>query len=111
MPFLVFWMMEWCVTDVAATPFGLGSIGGLPGLDGLGFGSNNFMELQQNMQRELLRNPDMLRQLMDNPLVQQIMGDPSNMRQLILSNPQMQELIEVKKTLLLRPLYLSNYST
>lgn len=93
------------LTDVAATPFGLGSIGGLPGLDGLGFGSNNFMELQQNMQRELLRNPDMLRQLMDNPLVQQIMGDPSNMRQLILSNPQMQELIEVKKTLFLLPHY------
>lgn len=59
-------------------------------------GSNSFVEMQQSMQRELLRNPDMLRQVMDNPIVQQIMGDPNNMRQLILSNPQMQELIEVK---------------
>uniref|UniRef100_A0A1B6F189 UBA domain-containing protein n=3 Tax=Cuerna arida TaxID=1464854 RepID=A0A1B6F189_9HEMI len=31
---------------------------------------------------------------MDNPLVQQIMGDPQNMRQLIMANPQMQELME-----------------
>lgn len=81
--------------DVSATPFGLGSLGGLGGLEALGLGSANFMELQQRMQRELLTNPDMLRQVMDNPLVQQLMNDPNNMRQLILSNPQMQELIEV----------------
>jgi len=80
--------------DVAATPFGLGGLGGLGGLEALGMGSGSLLEMQQNMQRELLRNPDMLRTLMDNPLVQQIMGDPNNMRQLILSNPQMQELIE-----------------
>lgn len=82
-------------TDVSATPFGLGSLGGLGGLESLGMGSGNFMELQQTMQREMLRNPDMLQQVMDNPLVQQIMSDPNNMRQLLLSNPQMQELIEV----------------
>ena len=81
--------------DISATPFGLGTLGGIGGLDALGLGSGNFMELQQRMQRELLTNPDMLRQVMDNPLVQQLMNDPNNMRQLILSNPQMQELIEV----------------
>jgi ubiquilin len=70
-------------------------MGGLPGLAGLGMGSVNFVELQQQMQRELLSNPESLRQVMDNPLVQQLMSDPNNLRQLIMANPQMQELMEV----------------
>ncbi|PNF28124.1 Ubiquilin-1 [Cryptotermes secundus] len=80
--------------DISATPFGLGSLGGLAGLESLGMGSANFMELQQRMQRELLGNPDMMRQVLDNPLVQRLMNDPENMRNLITSNPQMQELME-----------------
>ncbi|XP_072156944.1 ubiquilin-1 isoform X1 [Bemisia tabaci] len=80
--------------DIGATPFGLGSLGGILGLDSMGMGSPNFMELQQRMQREMLRNPNMLQQMMDNPLVQQLMNDPSNMRQLIMANPQMQELMD-----------------
>ena len=32
------------------TPFGLGGIGGLPGMSNLGLGSANFMEMQQRMQ-------------------------------------------------------------
>lgn len=80
--------------DIGATPFGLGTLGGLPGLESLGLGATNFMELQQRMQRELLGNPDMMRQILDNPLVQRLMNDPENMRALITSNPQMQELME-----------------
>ncbi|XP_071450374.1 ubiquilin-1-like [Hetaerina americana] len=80
--------------DVNATPFGLGSFGGLPGLESLGMGSTNFLDLQSQMQREFLGNPDMLRQILDNPLVQRLMNDPENMRNLITSNPQMQELME-----------------
>ncbi|KAL3289780.1 hypothetical protein HHI36_023175 [Cryptolaemus montrouzieri] len=80
--------------DVNATPFGLGALGGLIGLESMGVNSNNFMELQNRMQTELLSNPDMLRQVLDNPLVQTLMNDPENMRSLITSNPQMQELME-----------------
>ncbi|XP_059478938.1 ubiquilin-1 isoform X1 [Neocloeon triangulifer] len=80
--------------DISATPFGLGGMGGLGGLEGLGLGSQNFVELQQRMQQELLSNPDALRRLYDNPLVQRLMNDPENMRNLITSNPQMQELME-----------------
>ncbi|KAI5696364.1 hypothetical protein M8J75_012024 [Diaphorina citri] len=76
--------------DVGATPFGLG----LGGLDALGMGSANFMELQQRMQTEMLRNPEMLRTILDNPLVQGMLNDPNSMRNLIMSNPQMQDLIE-----------------
>ncbi|XP_076465040.1 ubiquilin-1-like isoform X2 [Babylonia areolata] len=80
--------------DVSQTPFGLGSIGGLPGISGLGMGSANFMDMQQRMQRELMGNPDMLRQMMENPFVQQMMSNPDIMRQLIMNNPQMRDLME-----------------
>ncbi|XP_015601453.1 ubiquilin-1 [Cephus cinctus] len=80
--------------DVSASPFGLGSLGGLVGLESLGLGSGNFMELQQRMQRELLSNPETMRQVLDNPLVQSLMNDPENMRTFVTANPQMQELME-----------------
>ncbi|XP_077864586.1 ubiquilin-1-like [Saccoglossus kowalevskii] len=78
-----------------AAPFGVGGLGGLSGLGGLGMGSANFMEMQQRMQSELMRNPQMMQQIMDNPFVQSMMSNPEIMRQLILSNPQMQQLMEV----------------
>jgi len=64
-------------------------------MEALGMNSANFMELQQGMQRELMSNPDTLRQVMDNPMVRNLMNDPETMRTLITANPQMQELIEV----------------
>uniref|UniRef100_A0A146LHK9 Ubiquilin-1 n=2 Tax=Lygus hesperus TaxID=30085 RepID=A0A146LHK9_LYGHE len=75
-------------------PFSLGGLGGLPGLSGMGLGGSSLAELQQRMQREITSNPEMLRSIMNNPLVQQMMSDPNNMRQLILANPQMQDLLE-----------------
>ncbi|KAL1139315.1 hypothetical protein AAG570_006301 [Ranatra chinensis] len=57
-------------------------------------GSGNILDLQQHIQRELLSNPERLRQVIDNPFVQQFMSDPNNLRQLIMGNPQMQELME-----------------
>lgn len=80
--------------DVRQTPFGLNQFGGLAGMEALGAGSNTFMDLQARMQNELLNNGDMLRSLMDNPLVQQMMNNPETMRQLITSNPQMQDLMQ-----------------
>lgn len=73
---------------------GLG-LGGLGGLGSLGMGNPNFQELQQHMQREMLNNPEMMRQIMDNPFVQQLMNNPEYMRAIITSNPQMQQLMEV----------------
>ncbi|XP_042295443.1 ubiquilin-4 [Sceloporus undulatus] len=80
------------------TPSGATSIlsgfGGIPGLGQLGMGSANFMELQQQMQRQLMSNPEMLSQIMENPLVQNMMSNPDFMRQMIMANPQMQQLME-----------------
>lgn len=52
------------------------------------------MELQQQMQRQLMSNPEMLSQIMENPLVQNMMSNPDLMRQMIMANPQMQQLME-----------------
>ncbi|XP_039608461.1 ubiquilin-4 isoform X1 [Polypterus senegalus] len=85
-------------TGPGPTPAPLGSIltgfGDLASLGNLGMGSANFMELQQQMQRQLMSNPEMLSQIMENPLVQNMMSNPDLMRQMIVANPQMQQLME-----------------
>ncbi|CAH2327051.1 ubiquilin-4 isoform X1 [Pelobates cultripes] len=72
----------------------LSGFGGLSALGNLGMGSANFMELQQQMQRQLMSNPEMLSQIMENPLLQNMMANPELMRQMIIANPQMQQLME-----------------
>ncbi|XP_043935704.1 ubiquilin-4 [Protopterus annectens] len=83
-------------TSVSSTPEAsiLSGFGGIPGLGILGMGSANFMELQQQMQRQLMANPNMLTQIMENPYVRNVMSSPDVMRLLIMSNPQMQQLME-----------------
>ncbi|XP_063982563.1 ubiquilin-1 [Diachasmimorpha longicaudata] len=80
--------------DIGASPFGLGGLGGLAGLENLGVGSANFVDLQQRLQRELFSNPETMRQVFDNPLVQSLMDNPDNVRMLVSANPQMQELMQ-----------------
>ncbi|XP_040211527.1 ubiquilin-1 isoform X4 [Rana temporaria] len=75
-------------------PFGLGGLGGLAGLSSMGMNSTNFSELQSQMQRQLMSNPEMMVQIMENPFVQSMLSNPDLMRQLIMANPQMQQLIQ-----------------
>lgn len=72
---------------------GLGGLGGL-NLGGMLGGMEGLQEMQQRMQREMMSNPDMMRQMLDNPLVQQMMRNPEYMRNILTSNPQMQQLME-----------------
>ncbi|XP_077105097.1 ubiquilin-1 [Ranitomeya variabilis] len=81
-------------TSATSTPFGLGGLGGLPGLSTLGMNASNFSELQSQMQRQLMSNPEMMVQIMENPFVQSMLSNPDLMRQLIMANPQMQQLIQ-----------------
>ncbi|EHH62623.1 Protein linking IAP with cytoskeleton 1 [Macaca fascicularis] len=69
-------------------------LGGLAGLSSLGLNTTNFSELQSQMQRQLLSNPEMMVQIMENPFVQSMLSNPDLMRQLIMANPQMQQLIQ-----------------
>lgn len=80
--------------DIHQTPFGMNQLGGLAGMEALGVGQGTFMDLQARMQNELMGNPDMMRTILDNPMVQQMMNNPDTMRSLITSNPQMQDLMQ-----------------
>lgn len=83
-----------------SNPFaGMGGLGGM----GLGLGSlgpmaslsgGNYSDLQQRMQRDIMNNPEIMRQLMDNPMVQQLMNNPEYLRSVLTSNPQLQSLME-----------------
>ncbi|XP_037229126.1 ubiquilin-1 isoform X3 [Falco biarmicus] len=64
------------------------------GLSSLGLNTSNFSELQSQMQRQLMSNPEMMVQIMENPFVQSMLSNPDLMRQLIMANPQMQQLIQ-----------------
>ncbi|XP_037009680.1 ubiquilin-1 isoform X1 [Artibeus jamaicensis] len=77
--------------SATSSPFGLG---GLAGLSSLGMNSSSFSELQSQMQRQLMSNPEMMVQIMENPFVQSMLSNPDLMRQLIMANPQMQQLIQ-----------------
>ena len=80
--------------SATSSPFGLGGLGGLAGLSSLGLNTTNFSELQSQMQRQLMSNPEMMVQIMENPFVQSMLSNPDLMRQLIMANPQMQQLIQ-----------------
>lgn len=41
-----------------------------------------------------MSNPEMLSQIMENPLVRDMMSNPDLMRHMIMANPQMQQLME-----------------
>lgn len=79
--------------------FGLPGFGGLPGLGGLGglsglTSSPAFNDMQQRMQRELMSNPEMMRQLFDSPIVQSLFSNPETLRDMIMNHPQMQQIME-----------------
>lgn len=46
------------------------------------------------MQQQLMQNPEMMRQMMDSPMMQGIMNNPEIMRSMMQSNPQIQQLMQ-----------------
>ncbi|GAA0141762.1 scaffold/adaptor protein [Lithospermum erythrorhizon] len=64
---------------------GLSSGGGL-----FGAGLPEFEQVQQ----QLTQNPNMMRDIMNMPLVQNLMNNPEIMRNMIMNNPQMRDIIE-----------------
>lgn len=70
---------------------GLG-INGLGGSGGGLFGAG-LPEFEQ-VQQQLTRNPNIMREIMNMPVVQNLMNNPEIMRNLIMNNPQMRETID-----------------
>ncbi|KAM9353440.1 ubiquilin-4 [Symphorus nematophorus] len=72
----------------------MSGLGDLSSLLGLGMRSSSLMEMQQQVQGQLMSNPQMLSQIMGNPMVQNMMSNPDLMRQMFAGNPQMQQLMQ-----------------
>lgn len=47
-----------------------------------------------DLQQHLLRNPDVMEQMMESPMMQSLLSNPDTMRSLMGSNPQMAQLME-----------------
>lgn len=88
----------------AANPFGdifgmsglggMGGLGGMPGLGNLG-GLGGLGGLGNGMGMEnIINNPEMIRQMMDSPLMREMMNSPEMLRSIMMSNPQMRQLME-----------------
>lgn len=54
------------------------------------FGGNNMFggPNMQQMQQQMLNNPEMMRQMLDNPMMQSMLNNPELMRSILMSNPQ-----------------------
>ena len=57
-------------------------------------GNSNFADVQAQLQQQLMSDPNTMRQMLDNPMVQSIMSNPDVLRDIMMSNPQMQSLME-----------------
>merc|ERR1719440_2741559 len=53
-----------------------------------------FAQMMARSQQMLQQNPDMMAQLMESPMVQQMMSNPETMRAMMSMNPRMQQLME-----------------
>ncbi|KAL0449638.1 UNVERIFIED_CONTAM: Ubiquitin domain-containing protein DSK2b [Sesamum latifolium] len=67
------------------------------GLNGLGNGNGLFgiaLPEMEQMQQQLTQNPNMIRDMLNMPLVQNLMNNPETIRNLIVNNPQMREIMD-----------------
>ncbi|KAJ4965252.1 hypothetical protein NE237_017101 [Protea cynaroides] len=71
---------------------GLG-VNGLGGNGASGLFGSGLPEFEQ-VQQQLTQNPNMMREIMNMPVIQNLMNNPDLMRNLIMSNPQMREIID-----------------
>ncbi|CAN6481092.1 unnamed protein product [Victoria cruziana] len=72
---------------------GLGGANGPGGNGASGLFGSGLPEFEQ-VQQQLTQNPNMMREIMNMPVVQNLMNNPDLMRNLIMSNPQMREIID-----------------
>ncbi|KAL2531228.1 Ubiquitin domain-containing protein DSK2b [Abeliophyllum distichum] len=76
--------------------FGASLFPGL-GLNGLGSGGGLFgngLPDMEHVQAQLTQNPNMMRDILNMPLVQNMMNNPETIRNLIMNNPQMHEIMD-----------------
>merc|ERR1740123_2217780 len=57
-------------------------------------GGDAMQQVMAQSQQMLAQNPEMMQQMLQNPMVQQMMSDPEMMRSMIRMNPQLNQLME-----------------
>ncbi|KAF8112686.1 hypothetical protein N665_0062s0037 [Sinapis alba] len=77
--------------DSSIPGLGFNPLGGANAMSGL-FGAG-LPDLEQ-AQQQLAQNPNMIRDMMNTPAIQSLMNNPEFMRSMIMSNPQMRELVD-----------------
>ncbi|KAL1774541.1 ubiquilin-3 [Sigmodon hispidus] len=70
------------------------SLGVLTGLSGLGLTSGNFSDQPGSLMWQHISVPDLVAQLVDDPFIQGLLSNTGLVRQLVLDNPHMQQLIQ-----------------
>eukprot|EP00245_Coleochaete_scutata_P005291 TRINITY_DN18734_c0_g1_i1.p1 TRINITY_DN18734_c0_g1~~TRINITY_DN18734_c0_g1_i1.p1 ORF type:complete len:529 (+),score=129.78 TRINITY_DN18734_c0_g1_i1:144-1730(+) len=61
---------------------------------GLGFGGLGGLPDLQQMQEQMLQNPNMMRDMLGSPAMQSLMSSPELIRSVLMSNPQMREVLD-----------------
>ena len=86
-------------TTPAPNPFAamMNGMGGMGNMGNMGSTMGGMPNMQQ-MQQQMRQNPEMMRDMMRNPMVQQMMeqmaNNPNSMMQMMQNNPEMQALLE-----------------
>ncbi|XP_063119037.1 ubiquilin-3 isoform X3 [Rattus norvegicus] len=70
------------------------SLGVLTGLSGLGLTSGSFSDQPGSLMWQHMSVPELVAQLVDDPFIQGLLSNTGLMRQLVLDNPHMQQLIQ-----------------
>ncbi|EFJ13793.1 hypothetical protein SELMODRAFT_268972 [Selaginella moellendorffii] len=80
----------------AAPPGGIGANmhGGFFGGAAAPLGTATTLPEFQQVQQQLMQNPNLMREMMNMPAIQSLMSNPELMRTLIMNNPQMREIID-----------------
>lgn len=66
---------------------GANPFGGMP------FGPGGMPDMSR-MQEQLMRNPEMMRQVMSSPMMDNLLNNPDMMRNMMMNNPQMQAMLD-----------------
>lgn len=86
----------------AYNPYNMGTpnpFGGLPGAAQASQGFGAFPGMGQGMdvnrmQEQLMRNPEVMQQILDSPMMANLMNNPDLLRNTMLNNPQMQQMLD-----------------
>jgi len=72
----------------------MGMMGGMPVMGGAAGGGTSLQDMMAQSQQMMRQNPEMLQQMMQDPMVQQMFENPEFMRSMMQMNPQTRQLME-----------------